>query len=132
MYTIKQVSEKIGISAYTLRFYDNKGLFPFVLRGENKMRVFTEKDLEWINIVKCLRETGMPITEVKNYVDLCKEGDGNISERYEIIMKQKKKAAQEIIEMKQRLETLEKKAEQYKFLLENNKMDYSWKLLNEI
>lgn len=132
MYTIKQVSEKIGISAYTLRFYDNKGLFPFVLRGKNKVRIFSEQDLEWISIVKCLRETGMPITEIKNYVDLCKQGDDNIPERYEIILKQKKKAEQEIIGMKQRLETLEKKEEHYKILLENNNKEDSWNPLNKI
>ena len=46
MYTVKQVSEITGISAYTIRFYDNEGLFPFVLRSANNVRLFSENNLD--------------------------------------------------------------------------------------
>lgn len=46
MLTIKEVSEIMNISPYTLRFYDKKGLFPFVKRNDRNIRIFTENDLE--------------------------------------------------------------------------------------
>lgn len=120
MYTVKQVSEITGISAHTIRFYDNEGLFPFVSRDKNNIRLFSEDNLDWINLVHCLRDTGMPLADIKQYIELSKQGNSTAEERYNIILKQKEKAKQEVIKMQERVELLKKKTDYYKELLKED------------
>lgn len=120
MYTVKQVSEITGISAHTIRFYDNEGLFPFVSRDKNNIRLFSEDNLDWINLVHCLRDTGMPLADIKQYIELSNQGNSTAEERYHIILKQKEKAEQEIIKMQERVALLKKKTDYYKELLEED------------
>ena len=58
MYTIKEVAEKMDISEHTLRFWAKSGFFPFLTRNDNNVRMFSENDLNWVRIVKCLRSVG--------------------------------------------------------------------------
>ena len=58
MYTIKEVADKMVISEFTLLFWAKSGFFPFVKRNQNNIRIFSEYDLEWVIIVKCLRSVG--------------------------------------------------------------------------
>lgn len=119
-YTVKQVSEKFNISAYTIRFYDDQGLFPDVTRDSHGTRIFTEDNLEWISLVQCLRKTGMPVADIRHYIDLCKEGEASVFERYQIIMKQKQKAEADLQEMHKRLEILRMKERCYEEILSQN------------
>lgn len=123
MYTVKQVAEKMGISAYTLRFYDKEGLFPHVARDRNNVRLFSDEDLEWVNIVQCLRETGMPLAEVKEFVQLCLLGDATIPTRHRIIQNQVLKVEQDLAVMEKRIQTLRRKAEYYNALVREHKED---------
>ncbi len=118
------------ISAHTLRFYDNEGLFSHVSRNGQNVRLFSEQDLEWVSLVQCLRGTGMPLAEIKRYIELCKIGDSTIEERYQIILKQKEKAEQEIVAMQQRMNVLEKKVAHYKKLIQNQIAD-DWNPINK-
>jgi len=123
LYTIKQVAEIMDISAHTLRFYDNEGLFPYVSRNDNNIRVFSEHDLEWVRIVQCLRDTDMPLADIRHYIDLCKQGRDTVEERYHIILEQKQRAEQELVSMHKRLEILDKKTMYYQKALQENKAD---------
>ena len=117
MYTVKQVADKMGISAYTLRFYDKEGLFPHISRDANNMRLFSEQDLEWVNTVQCLRETGMPLAEVKAFIQLCLLGDSTVPTRYQLLQNQVHKAQQELEAMEKRISTLRRKLEYYNNLM---------------
>lgn len=117
MYTVKQVAEKMGISAYTLRFYDKEGLFPHVSRDENNVRLFSEADLEWVHLVQCMRDTGMPLAEVKEYIRLCLLGDPTIPQRYQMIHNQVQRAEEELLAMHKRIDTLRRKVGYYNGLL---------------
>lgn len=123
MYTIKEVSQKINISEHTLRFWAKSELFPFLQRNKNNVRIFSEDDLKWVNLVKCLRNVGVENKIVKKYVDLCIEGDSTISQRYEIIKDTKQKAKKQMEELKLQLALLEHKEEHYKNLIKNNEQD---------
>ncbi|MGM0472214.1 MAG: MerR family transcriptional regulator [Bacillota bacterium] len=123
MYTVKEVAEMMDMSPHTLRYYDDQDLFPYVSRDENNVRQFSESDLEWVNLIKCLKETGMPLAEINRYVELCREGDSTIEERYRIILKQKKKAEEEVAAMQKRVERLNVKQEYYKRLLAEQQAD---------
>jgi MerR family transcriptional regulator, aldehyde-responsive regulator len=124
MYTMKQAAEKMDLSVHTLRFYANEGLFPDITRDYNNNRQFSEKDLEWIRIVQCLRDTDMPISEIKRYVALCKEGDGTMEERFHMLTAQKEKADAELKEMKKRIGLLSWKLNYYENCLNDKKQDY--------
>lgn len=130
MYTIKEVSEKTDVSEHTLRFWAKSGFFPFIKRDENNIRQFSESDLDWVRIVKCLRAVGIENRSVKRYIDLCIVGDSTIPERYEIIQNTKKKAQQQMEDLKKQLELLEYKEKFYQNLIENNLMD-SWNPMNK-
>ena len=131
MYTIKEVAEKMDISEHTLRFWAKNGLFPFIKRNENNIRLFSDNDLEWVKIVKCLRSVGTENKAVKRYVDLCVQGDSTIKERYEIIRETKLKAEKQLEELQKQLGMLEYKEKFYENLIKNNLED-SWNPMNKI
>ena len=85
MYTMKKACEKTGLSYETLKFYCNQGLVPNVKRDKNNRRVFNDKDIAWINSLNCLRNCDMSISEMREYIDLCMEGEGSIPKRKEIL-----------------------------------------------
>lgn len=122
-YTVKQLSDKLNISAHTIRFYDDQGLFPDVTRDTHGTRLFTEENIEWIYLVLCLRSTGMSIADIRYYIDLCQEGETTVPERYQIIMKQKKKAEEDLQEMQHRLDILNRKEKCYEDILSRKSGD---------
>ncbi|EES51191.1 MerR family transcriptional regulator [Clostridium botulinum] len=88
-YTIKEVAEKYNLSVHTLRYYEKEGLLPFIERNKQGNRIFSNKDLEWLNIICCLKNTNMPIAKIKEYVDLCIEGPETICKREDMLLKHK-------------------------------------------
>lgn len=131
MYTIKEVAEKMDISEHTLRFWAKSGFFPFVKRNQNNIRQFSDNDLEWVKIVKCLRSVGTENKAIKRYIDLCIVGDSTIEERYKIILDTKEKALMQIDELKKQLAILEYKENFYKNLIKNNLKD-TWNPMNSV
>ncbi len=130
MYTIKEVAEKMDVSEHTLRFWAKSGFFPFVQRNQNNIRMFSDKDLEWVKIVKCLRSVGTENKAIKRYIDLCIIGDSTILERYEIIKSTKKKALQQQEELEKQLALLDYKEKFYENLVKGNLKD-TWNPMNK-
>lgn len=125
MYTIKEVADKLDISEHTLRFWAKNDLFPFITRDKNNIRQFSEDDLGWVKIVKCLRAVGVENKAVKRYVDLCLDGDATIPERFGIIQATKIKALQQLEDLQKQIELLEFKENHYKNLIKN-KLSDNW------
>ena len=130
MFTIKEVAEKTGVSEHTLRFWAKSGFFPFIKRNENNIRLFSEDDLGWVRIVKCLRSVGTENKSIKRYIDLCIIGDSTIPERYEIIKNTKIKALQQMENLQKQLDLLDYKENFYQNLIKNNLKD-SWNPMNK-
>ena len=130
MYTIKEVAEKMDISEHTLRFWAKSGFFPFITRDKNNIRQFSEQDLVWVKIVKCLRSVGTENKAIKKYIDLCIIGDSTIKERYKIIMNTKQKALLQMEELQKQLSLLDFKEKFYENLIENNLKD-TWNPMNK-
>lgn len=131
MYTIKEVADKMDVSEHTLRFWAKSGFFPFVKRDHNNIRQFSEDDLAWVKIVKCLRSVGTENKAIKRYIDLCVKGDSTIPERYGIIQATKLKALQQMEELQKQLDLLEFKEKFYQNLIKNNLKD-SWNPMNQM
>ena len=119
--TVNEVSKKLNISVHTVRFYDDQGLFPGVIRDKHGKRLFSDESLEWAHLVLCLRNTGMSIADIKHFIELCKAGDSTLLERYNIILAQKKKAESDLEEMQKRLCIISGKEKWYKSLLTDKK-----------
>ncbi|WP_315069116.1 MerR family transcriptional regulator [uncultured Clostridium sp.] len=112
-YSIKEVSQKLNISAYALRYYEREGLLPFVKRDDNGRRIYTNDDLGWIQLVNCMRTMGMSIAYIKNYVKLCVKGDETKAERRNIIQDQKDLIQKEIKKYTELLELVNLKLDYY-------------------
>ena len=129
MYTIKEVAKKMDISEHTLRFWAKSGFFPFIKRNKNNIRLFSDNDLDWVRIVKCLRAVGTENKAIKRYIDLCIKGDSTIPERYKIIQATKLKAEQQMLELQQQMDLLNYKEKYYQHLIKNNLKD-GWNPMN--
>ena len=90
MYTMKQACEKTGLSYETLKFYCNQGLVPNVKRDKQNRRIFDDRDIAWINSLNCLKNCNMGIAEMKEYLQLCLQGQGTIPER-KVILERKRR-----------------------------------------
>ena len=119
-YTIIEVERLTGMPSRTLRFWLDKGLFPFVERDENGVRYFSQKDIEWVHWIHCYRQSGMNLKEIKNYINLCKEGKSTAKDRLKIVQNQKQKVLKEIEKLQSILPTLEFKIEYYQKLIDND------------
>lgn len=106
LYTVGEMAKKIGVAPSTLRYYDKEGLLPFVERSGGGIRMFKDSDMEWLSIIECLKKTGMPIKEIKQFVDWCMEGDSTIEKRLELIDRRRDIVLAQIEQMKQTLKTL--------------------------
>lgn len=79
--SMKKACEATGLPYETLKFYCNQGLVPNVGRDVNNRRVFSERDIEWVKGLACLKRCGMSIAEMKEYLDLCLQGEPSIPQR---------------------------------------------------
>jgi DNA-binding transcriptional MerR regulator len=84
-YTPREAVEKTGFSLDTLRYYERIGLLDSVDRNAGGQRVFTDGDLQWLEILRCLRDTGMPIARMLRYAELARGGDATFTERAELL-----------------------------------------------
>lgn len=91
MFTMKDACEQTQLPYETLKFYCNQGLVPNVKRDKNNRRVFDERDIAWINSLNCLKNCGMTIAEMKEYITLCLAGESSIPKR-KIILSAKRNA----------------------------------------
>lgn len=111
-YTISEIADKMGVSIHTLRFYDKEGLLPFVDRI-NGRRVFKDEDFPWLRVIRCLKNSGMPIHEIRAYIELCGKGDESLLARQAIIQRQKASLEEQIRFLQCNLKELEYKAWYY-------------------
>ena len=113
-YTIKEVEKKTGISAHTIRFWAKNGLFPGIERaGAASVRYFSEADLGWVAMVHCLRQSGLSLDAIKEYVYLCLKGDESFEERLNIIRAQRDETLKIINSYQKALDKLNYKVTYY-------------------
>nr|WP_217936469.1 MerR family transcriptional regulator [Enterocloster clostridioformis] len=89
MYTMMQVCRELDMTYQTLKYYCNEGLIPNVKRDSNNRRIFDEKDVKWIKDLTCLKKCGMSILEMKEYLELCLQGESTIRQRKEMLAKKR-------------------------------------------
>ena len=130
-YTIGEMAKKMGVAPSTLRYYDKEGLLPFVERSGGGIRMFKGEDIEWLSIIECLKKTGMPIKEIKQFIDWCIEGDSTIDKRLELIDRQRDSVTAQIDQLQQTLATLNYKHWFYQTAAEGGSTAYPKSLPDE-
>lgn len=125
LYTMKQACEKTGLTYDTLKFYCNEGLVPNVKRNANNYRVFNDKDIAWISSLSCLKNCGMSILEMKEYLALCLEGEKSIPKRQKILDVKLKNLEQKMQEIKESIDYIHWKQNFYNDVLTGKIKYYS-------
>lgn len=113
-YTIGEIAKMLHVAPSTLRYYDKEGLLPFVERTSGGIRMFKDEDMSALQIIDCLKQTGMPITEIKKFIDLCMEGDATIDDRLALIDQQYEAMEEQQRKMQATMHVLEYKRWYYK------------------
>ena len=113
LYTIGEMSKKLGIPASTLRYYEKEQLLPCVERTTGGIRMFKESDLEFLNIIHCLKMAGVSISGIREFIGLLKQGDSSIDARLAFFQREKASVLQQIAELKKTLSVLEFKCWYY-------------------
>lgn len=109
LYTVGEMAKQLDVPASTLRYYDKEGLLPFVSRSSGGIRMFQEADLEWLQIIGCMKKAGMSIRDIRRYIELALQGDDTIEARLQMFQHQRDVLRQQIAEMQHTLETVEYK-----------------------
>lgn len=109
LYTVGEVAELLGVAKSTLRYYDKEGLLPFVERTSGNFRMFSEKDLEWLAVIECLKQSGLTIKEIQEYIEQCAQGDSTILQRKALFAKRREVVLAQIKELQKTLAMLDYK-----------------------
>ncbi|MDQ0914535.1 MerR family transcriptional regulator [Paenibacillus sp. V4I5] len=115
-YTIQQVTKMTGLSAHTLRYYERVSLIRTIGREDNGYRYYSEKDVEWLQFLIRLRDTGMPIREMQHFAEMRYLGDETVAERRRMLEDHKKQIREQIDQLIVNLEALNEKTDYYKML----------------
>lgn len=110
---IKEASEKTGVSADTIRYYERIGLIPPVNRNENGIRKFDEEDLRWIQFSRHMRHAGLSIEMLIDYLALFREGEHTVEARVELLKEQRVHLQNRIDMMQEALDRLDFKINNY-------------------
>lgn len=123
LYTVGEMAKILGVASSTLRYYDKEGLLPFVERSGGGMRMFKDDDMQWLKIISCLKKTGMPLKDIKCYIEMSMQGDETVAQRLEIFEKQRDIVAKQMAELSQTLDLLNYKCWFYKTATEAGSTD---------
>lgn len=106
-FSISEVAKKMNVTVPTLRYYDNIGLFKNLKKNNAGNRVFTEEEVEALRVIQYLKKSGMQLTEIKEFMNWCKEGDSTLEKRLNVFKKQKENVISEINKLKETLSLIE-------------------------
>ena len=113
LYTVGEMAKRLGIAPSTLRYYDKEGLLPFVERSGSGIRMFKDSDYEWLQIIECLKKTGMQLKDIRVFVEMAMEGDDTIEPRLALIRQQREAVLAQIEALLETLRTLDFKCWYY-------------------
>lgn len=111
--SIHETAAKLGVTPYTLRYYEKEEIIPSIERNESGHRIYKDEDLEWIYFITCLKSTGMPISEIKRFVKLYQYGDETIADRKRLLVAHKNRLLARMKKMNQYLEKIDYKIALY-------------------
>lgn len=94
--TVEQAARETGLSTDTLRYYERIGLITDIARASNGHRQYSDEDIMWILFLKQLRATGMPISQMKHFAQLRREGSASVTQRREMLEQHRQNLQQQV------------------------------------
>ncbi len=125
MYSMKEACALTNMTYETLKFYCNEGLVPNVKRDKRNYRIFDEHDIKWIQSLNCLKNCGMSIAEMKEYLALCLKGKDSIPERKVMLAAKRKTLLQSISKLQEAVAYIDWKQNFYDDVLSGKTEYYS-------
>lgn len=130
MYTMKEACREVGMTYEALKFYCNEGLVPNVKRDTNNHRVFDDRDIAWIKSLTCLKNCGMSIQDMKQYIALCYQGRASISERKVVLAQKREELLRRMARLQESIDYIDQKQRFYEDVL-SGKTEYHSNLIQE-
>lgn len=121
---IAEVCEKYDLTADTIRYYERIGLLPTIPRTESGIRNFDEESCRWIEFIKCMRNAGMEIEILLEYVDLFKKGKSTVQARKKLLEEQREKLIEKQKNINATIERLDHKLELYDEIIAGKRKDF--------
>lgn len=106
VYTVGEMAKLMNVAPSTLRYYDKEGLLPFVERSRSGIRLFRESDYEWLQIIECLKKSGLSIKDIKRFIYMVMDGDNSLKERLELFAKQREVILSKMHDLQETLDTV--------------------------
>lgn len=122
--TIREVSEKYGISQDTLRYYERIGMIPEVTRTASGIRNYQPEDLGWVELAICMRGAGLPVEALIEYVKLCQKGDATIPARLQLLQEQKVHLEEQKQQLEAAMDKLDYKISRYEEAVKTGKLTW--------
>lgn len=116
--SVSEAAARVGLSAHTLRWYEQEGLVAPVGRDSAGRRRYTEDDLGWLVLLTKLRRTGMPVREMRRYAELARDGDRTLPERLRLFEEHRERVLARMAQLQQDLDTINYKVELYRKIVE--------------
>jgi len=69
-FSIGALSEQVGLTPRTIRYYEDIGLLNSVKRQDGGRRIYTEEDVRRLRFIKRLKVLGLALEEMKELEDL--------------------------------------------------------------
>jgi DNA-binding transcriptional MerR regulator len=108
-----QAAEQSGFSLDTLRYYERIGLLNGISRAPSGHRRFDDDDLEWLGVLRCLRDTGMPIARMRRYAELARAGESTMVERMRLLTEHDAQVGERIAALEAQRQHLREKINWY-------------------
>jgi DNA-binding transcriptional MerR regulator len=108
-FSIQQVAELTGLSIDTLRYYERIGLLEKVHRASSGHRRYTQRDIDWIGLLINLRETGMPLAQMRHFAELRRQGEATATERLLLLEQHQHALEQHMQKLEQHMLELQQK-----------------------
>jgi len=109
-----QAAEQSGFSLDTLRYYERIGLLNGISRAPSGHRRFGDDDLEWLSVLRCLRDTGMPIARMRRYAELARGGEPTMAERLRLLTEHDAQVCERIAVLQAQRQHLQEKIDWYR------------------
>lgn len=117
-YSMKEVCQMLNLPSSTIRYYDKEGLLPFVERTEGGYRKFSELDIGLLKIIECLKRTGMPIKDIRQFTLWVQQGDASLQARYEMFLERKRTVQKQMEQLQETMKVIDYKCWYYQTALE--------------
>ncbi|WNS46121.1 MerR family transcriptional regulator [Paenibacillus sp. MMS20-IR301] len=112
-YSIKETAERTGIAEDTIRYYEKIGLLPRAQRKGNSHRIYNDQDLETMQLITCLKKTGMSLDDMRPFLVLSLNSDiAEYPELHELILNHKQKILEQIASLQQIVDLIDTKIDQ--------------------